>query len=515
VESSAQNESQRTQHLAAGLLCFCGALLRFVPLMFINPKLPHDLGGLFLEFSLQIAEGGLRLPHRISFYSGGGIPFAYPPLPFYFEAFVLHLLPVSEIAVGNVLPLLIGSASLPLFWWLTGQLRLPSTVRMTALLVYALTPSVFLDQISSAGLAESFGSVAVILLAIALLHAVRKETIAAGLIAGVAWAFCILSSPGSAYASVLIVAIFSWDKLLRGSYCKIKGRALISAITMGGTALALSAPYWLTVLLRHGSRVFSMSFGAQHGSISTLALSTIVKYLDFDVALGPVGFLTDALILAGLIWSLCRKRHLVVAWFLVTLAVPREGRWLVSAPAAILGGTGIVEFLNLLHRCRGRAGRLGGFALATTSLLLNAGGALLMQTADYDEDTWIEAMGAATWVMENTSESTELLVLSNEVVREWVPHLSRRTILNVEFGQEWEPDDLEVVEAINSEVVDCTDGECVCDLAARVSDRREYLLYVQKDLFPSVSSCTVHSGDFKCLWSNERFLLARLDCAGE
>jgi len=111
-----------------------------------------------------------------------------------------------------------------------------------------------------------------------------------------------------------------------------------------------------------------------------------------------------------------------------------------------------------------------------------------MQTADYDEDTWIEAMGAATWVMENTSESTELLVLSNEVVREWLPHLSRRTVLNVEFGQEWEPDDLEVIETINSELENCTDAVCMCGLAARVSDRREYLLYVQKDLFPSVSS---------------------------
>ena len=44
---------------------------------------PFRLGGLFVEFSEQIAQNGFRFPVTIPYYSEGGIPFAYPPLGFY------------------------------------------------------------------------------------------------------------------------------------------------------------------------------------------------------------------------------------------------------------------------------------------------------------------------------------------------------------------------------------------------------------------------------------------------
>jgi len=95
-----------------------GAIFRFLHFLIVDVTLPFRGGGLFLEFSQQISAHHYRLPSHIPFYTDVGIPFGYPPLPFYVEAILLDIFPLSEFVVANLLPPIISVVSLPFFYLL-------------------------------------------------------------------------------------------------------------------------------------------------------------------------------------------------------------------------------------------------------------------------------------------------------------------------------------------------------------------------------------------------------------
>ena len=68
-----------------------GIAFRTYHLFIIGFKVPFDLGGLFYQMSIEIIKNGFLLPVSIPYYYPGGLPFAYPPLPFYIQAIVIKL----------------------------------------------------------------------------------------------------------------------------------------------------------------------------------------------------------------------------------------------------------------------------------------------------------------------------------------------------------------------------------------------------------------------------------------
>src|SRR4030095_15440901 len=89
----------------AALILLTGVVIRCTHLFLIDlVHEPFRLGGLFVAFADEIAARNFRLPINIPYYSAGGIPFAYPPLGFYFEAILLKLFPKQIFAIANLLP---------------------------------------------------------------------------------------------------------------------------------------------------------------------------------------------------------------------------------------------------------------------------------------------------------------------------------------------------------------------------------------------------------------------------
>ncbi len=253
-----------------------GSIFRFVHLLFVDLHLPFRLGGLYLEFARQIVKHRYMLPDRIPYYTDGGIPFAYPPLPFYIEAVLIDIFHFPVFLVVNLLPPVISVLSLVSFYILTRELKLELPVKVTALFAYALIPSAFMEQTEAAGLAESFGSLAVIWLMITLMRAERLRSTVAYSLVGLSWGVCIVASPGSAYASFLITVLFFALQLVRSQ--QEDWLSLIRCMSISTVIAMLStSPYWLTVISNHGSGVFTNSFGAQHDGAFLGIIPTILE----------------------------------------------------------------------------------------------------------------------------------------------------------------------------------------------------------------------------------------------
>lgn len=249
--------SLRHKGAVSGIILL-GALLRLIHLTFVGLNMPFRYGGLFMEFSEQIALSGGSLPNTIPFYTDGGIPFAYPPLAFYIEAALLHFFSLPEFLVVNLLPPVLAVLALISFYPLVREVGLSSRAQLAALVAYAVMPAAFQNQIEGAGLAEALGSVVVIWLAISLLRTFKKGSLSDYAISGFLWAICVASSPGSAYASLLMILIFVAALIARDRK-QFSLRTSGYLIAMGAVALVVSSPYWLTAINQHGIGVIYRS----------------------------------------------------------------------------------------------------------------------------------------------------------------------------------------------------------------------------------------------------------------
>ena len=99
-------------------------------------------------------------------------------------------------------------------------------------------------------------------------------------------------------------------------------------------------------------------------------------------------------------------------------------------------------------------------------VLLNVQSALLMLTKDYNRAEWLDALAAMQWIRETTPGESSFLAVgySNSVLIEWMPHLARRTVLNVKQGSEWEPAQKQRLQIARA-VENCLNLRCVMDRA--------------------------------------------------
>jgi hypothetical protein len=330
------------QTWAAITTMLVGVALRLFHLFIVPMDAPFRLGGLFYEFSRQIALNNFAFPETIPYYSAGGIPFAYPPLSFYVQAVIIKLFDPALFYSVNLLPPIITLLSLPAFYWMMRQYTDDVHLALAGLCAFAIMPPAFTNQIEAAGLAESFGIVALILYVGFLLRWKKNPDIKGSVLAGITLGFCVLSSPGSAYAVALFsVFLFLWVCILGLKSRTLKPIGML--LLVGITGMLVSAPFWLIVMRNHGVDFFIIPFLGQHQSdISPLQIEQI---LSFQPAGAYLGFIWNWLIFAGLIWAVLKRHFLVVVIFVIFWLIPREGVWLVAVPAAILAGMGLVYVL--------------------------------------------------------------------------------------------------------------------------------------------------------------------------
>lgn len=509
--------------LVAICILLLGASVRLAHLGLVGGALPFRYGALFVEFSEQIVANGYSLPRQIPYYTDGGIPFAYPPLPFYVEGLLLDVFALPKFSVATLLPAFVAVLSVPSFYLMARQFVLSIDGRLAALLAFATMPAAFAEQIEGAGLAEAFGTLAIIWLAISLIRASRCRTVAAHALSGLFCALCICASPGSAYASIPTVLILALIPIADTKWQPNVRTVLLASLTIA-TAAAASSVYWQPVTANHGISVLFDSFIGQHGPPMPLLLSTTARLASFRVSQAPFPLIWDALILTGLVSAILRRDWAVPVWFLVLFVVPREGDWLAAVPSAILAGSGAASVLAVLpgHVLRRSAWSpeqlvvsAGAVVLLATYVVLNPA-IRIRQLVSADEGLSWEAISAMQWANQNIPERSKLVVLSRPQVVEWVPQIARRTVLNSVFGSEWQPRERAQILEFDRRLEDCTHIGCVrAQVAETLGYEGFYLLVDGERLSHLTSDSSVEDQVFDVVWHNDEIAIVCVPGADE
>ena len=485
-----------------------GTILRVAHLFFIDMSSPFRFGGLFLEFSYQIIKSNFKLPVIIPFFTDGGIPFAYPPLPFYIQAIIIKLTGLPDYWVTNILPPLFAVITLPLFYAFTRTLNFSKLTQYISLLIFAIYPIAIRDQIEAGGLAEAAGSVAMLLFFIAIIRFLREQSISNYVYASVALALCVVSSPGSAYAAAIIITLLFIKKLILSIINKNKLAVLPRLIIVGCAAAALSAPYWFGVIKHHGVSLFISSFLGQHASIIS-TFSKLIVNLIFNSVGGPKPIILEVLLLWSLILLIVKRRWNYLLWYLVMLGIPREGIWLSSIPAAIIIGLNLgelntfilesnfVERFNLQIACK-----VTFIVIIIPALTFNS---VLMVRDMVINDKYIvsrDSIEGLKWMNDNLPANAKLIVIGNAGLGDWVPQIARRDVVNTEFGAEWEKEELEQISIINSRIREAETYSGVVEIVQEYySDYNLYYFFENNvDNYFDINAAEFEENDGKRLW---------------
>ncbi len=437
MKKPTRSNSNQFYTLAVLLVFTVGIAFRVYALFAVGFDEPFDLGGLFYQMSLEIADNGFAMPVSIPYYYPGGLPFAYPPLAFYIQAVLISLLSPRLFVTINLLPALFSVMSLFVFLLLAKEIFCERWLSLAALFIFAILPLAVTEQVQAMGLAESLGTGMLILYTLALVHAVRQPNMQHWLVAGFTLALCVVSSPGSLYAAVLISLLFACVVI----YTNIKQRdprGVLGLVIISLSGLILTAPYWLSVISNHGIGIL---IGAFTGQNSNLFSEIKTNLLAFRLIWATP--LWNGLFLISLGLILMRRRYLLLLYTFLLLVIIRE-RWIISIAVSLVIGGGFGVLLDLLSKLRWK--RIDLLEVSITwvlvlVLLYDAGSYLSFTVKEKTFD--ISAAKVADLLQ---IRSDQLIPAEGAVVAvgslglvEWSPALLKREVFNNPYGLEWIP----------------------------------------------------------------------------
>jgi hypothetical protein len=420
-----------------------GAVVRFVPAA--SNGFPLNDGGMFYTMIRDLKANHFILP-QFTTYNFVDIPFAYPPLGFYISAIFSSLLPVSDLQILLWLPALVNTVAIFFFYKLAGQI-LPSRVSVgLAALVYALSSRAFLWQVMGGGITRAFGMLFLILMlwqAVQLFRASRQNQqenvsllsatrphLALTILFG---ALTVLSHPQTALHAALgglmIFLFFGQGK-----------RGIISALFVGAGVFLLTAPWWRTVLLRHG---FEPLLSA--GQTSPRALESYLALLQFNYFSIPTLLFT----LIG-VWVTFRRREFFpVVWAgLAYLIDPRGGDGVALLAESMLAGAGLIQLSAWISRSDGNQPE--AVMAKPISQILVFGSAfyfiLLAGVSDFQLiNTSLKPadLEMIAWVNSNVEDGRTFLLSTgrefsmSDPMQEWFPALTKQHSATTMQGLEW------------------------------------------------------------------------------
>lgn len=426
--------------LILGMTGLFGLITRLFPALMAG--FPLNDGGMFMTMIRDLRLNGFRLPAFTS-YNLAGIPFAYPPLGFYIAG-LLSAMGLPELDLLRWLPILFNLFCIPAFYGLAKELLKDKPRAAAATMIYALVPDSFAWQIMGGGLTRALGMLFLLLAQRHVLRMFRDESRRNVIPAVFFCAAAVLSHPEVALATASSCALF-W--IFFGRNRRSTGRA---ALTAAGT-LALSAPWWGSVLAIHGSAPFRNVFYSGMYSSNPLwdALGMLYPGSVWTAAL-------HILIFAGLLWNLLHRRIFLLAWLILPFLVePRSAAAYAYIPGVFLASQALSEVLPAAVRrissyWRPGVGtldfidhsgiRLTIFGLGVL-LFFQSGlfGSLIRNTSLIPP--WPQEMMA--WVKHNTAPDAKFILITGNLdsmtdpVQEWFPAMTLRNSCTTLQGGEW------------------------------------------------------------------------------
>ncbi len=451
-------------YTAGGLALLLGLYLRF--LLVAGEDFPLNDGGLFYLMTQELRAAGYMLPVFTS-YNSAGIPFAYPPLAFYLAGFVSDLSRVPLLDVVRLMPAVLSTFTIGAFYLLSSAVLKSRSRAAIATLAFALLPRAFMWFVMGGGLTRAPGLLfALLMLQQTFLLYTRGDRRLVASVSALGAATLLTHAENgwfAGYSAALFFLVYGRNR-----------RALIDSLLVVLGVLTLTAPWWGTVISRHGFSPFTAV--AQSGGYS--ALFNWQPIVTFTFTDEPYLGVLALLGLLGIFASLAERKFFLPIWLATVFAInPRNGATSAMVPLAMLVAVAVDCLLikgllrsGAITTCAGSGSRNqeretgaaslahgGGSGIWQASVLgllltfliayafLNArAGALSVQGLRVLS---VEARGAMQWVAKNTDPRSRFIVMDGrapwfglDVYSEWFPALAQRASVATVQGYEWLPD---------------------------------------------------------------------------
>lgn len=416
--------------LVLALALVTGAVVRFFPTMMAG--FPINDGGMFAVMVDDLRESGYALPVFTS-YNLDTLPYAYPPLGFYLGRILADLTGWTSLEVARWLPAFFSTLAVGAFYLLALRL-LPSRLHAAlATLFFALTPRAFSWFVEGGGITRSPAQFFMLLTFASVVELYRRGRRRDLLWSGLWGALAVLGHPEAAvHAAFSCLLLWVMLGRTRQSFLHSVGVAALVAL--------LSAPWWVTVLARHGLETFLAAAGTGQKLLALLHL------LFFYFTEEPYATLVAVLGLIGLARQVSRREWLLPLWLALPFVVEGRSAHLPAViPLSLLAAIALVDviFAALRPAQTGevvtRAER-GIFSYLFLYLLFSAVffGGQISTVRVYEGD-----QAAIGWIRENTPLEARFLVLtgsrsvSYDPLPEWFPALAERQSVHTVQGLEW------------------------------------------------------------------------------
>lgn len=427
--------------------CVLGVAIR--ALYAFGSTFPLNDGGLFYQMIMDLKAAHFRLP-VVSSYNAAGIPFAYPPLAFYVTGWLSNVTGIGVMDWLRYLPFALSSLTIVAFYAFARSLLSSRSAIAASVIAFALMPRSFAWMLMGGGLTRSFGFLFV-LLALYFVHRFYTERwmpFAVG--ATLCSALTVLSHLGTApflgFSTLLLLLVFG--RHVRG---------VLGTVTIGTGVVALTAPWWASVVVTHGWGPFLAASSTGGSMISDLDKFRAVAGLLAHLGIGSWGWsstgeslfpILAVLALFGALSTIVRGAWFLPIWWLAILVLDtRQGITFAAIPVALLAGIGMRRVLLPLLDGGRRATAVMAFLV-----LYAAGAALLSNYSQASDIRFLNSLmpderRAMRWVADQTPRNSRFLIVPGnqwdgwevDKTSEWFPVLAQRASVATVQGTEWLP----------------------------------------------------------------------------
>lgn len=333
-----------------------------------------------------------------------------------------------------------------------------------------------------AGLSESIGTLSLIIFGYCLYNYLNNSGFKTIVILSLSIAFCFISSPGGALTAILFFIISISYFLVKSLILNEKKILFLlsNAIIISLLSTILTLPYWYNVVSNHGFAIFFESvihqFNSSNQDFLFLVNYQIRSLLNFNFIYVDYSGIWNAFIVVSLFYLFSKKYFFIPITFLCINLIPRESIWITPILGSIIFGL----FFSLQNCFENK--RIM-FPLLISVLFLNS----IFYMVDFiainqksGENLSLEEISIMKEIKLKIPQNSKVIILGNEGFTEWFPFLVERTVMNVEYGTEFDSEKQEQISSYNNSIKDCLNMKCVRDLSNKTFGDDLYYFIVDK-----------------------------------
>ncbi len=401
----------------------------------MNAGGPVNDGGLFFQMVRDLQNNHFVLP-AVTTYNHADIPFAYPPLGFYIAGVIQSITKIPLLTLFTYLPAIFSACAILAFYFLAFQITGDQLKASLAALFYAMIPKSFDWAIMGGGVTRA-PALCFSFLALDFAHRLFTTKDARHILpTSIFAALLALTHPEITFQttfSVFVLALF----FLRGR------KSFLHALAVAVVVIALTSPWWATVLNRHGLAPFQAALGAHPRDLAISLLYLFQFNLSGEVIVAVVAVLG----LIGLIWDFRHHDFFLPAWIgLSFLSDPRAAPFASLTPLILLAVKGFDATLKGLGESTpledGFKSNFARYVLFGTIAYLFLSGMIASMQFGNQFRILPEERHALNWIVVNTPNDSRFLLLTGDAalsdpLSEWFPTLTERVSRVTVQGHEW------------------------------------------------------------------------------